>query len=136
MTVVERFEDVVSVDDLKTIREFVRETTSKLGATAELVDDIVLATDEAISNIIVHGYQEKSGPLIIEIEKIKGNIQISLQDQAPPFDPTQYLSQSVSNQDHIPVGGFGLRVMKQMMNELHYTALPNIGNRLVLTKRI
>ena len=45
--------------NLSVIRRFVQETASAFGADRDMIADVILATDEAATNVIVHGYQNQ-----------------------------------------------------------------------------
>ena len=56
-----------NVNNLAKIRNFVRKSISGLGMTKETILDIVLAVDEAATNIITHGYKDETGMINIEV---------------------------------------------------------------------
>ena len=50
--------------NLSLIRRFVQETAAALGADRAVIADMILATDEAVTNVIVHGYQDRPGMIV------------------------------------------------------------------------
>lgn len=71
---------------LSSLRARLREIAADCGCSGENVDCLVLAVNEACSNIIRHGYGEKKrGEIIIEIfhNKNEHEIRIRIQDFAP-----------------------------------------------------
>jgi serine/threonine-protein kinase RsbW len=100
-----------------------------------IIPDILLATTEAATNIIVHGYQEKEGTIDIEVTKDRDSLVIRLRDQAPLFDPTNVPSPDVSLPlENRPLGGMGILLTKDAMDEVTYQVTPNGENELTLVK--
>jgi serine/threonine-protein kinase RsbW len=123
--------------NLSTIRNFVAEKAQTAGANPEEIDSLIQAVDEAATNIIVHGYMDGAGFIEIDVLSASNSVTVILQDKAPFFDPTQ-----VPNPDiHLPlekrpVGGLGIYLVRQNVDEITHLVPPEGGNRLVLLKRI
>ena len=78
-----------NLDELVQVRQFVEETAKSLINDPQAVSDIVLAVDEAVANIIRHGYQHQTGTIEITIRYQANRLEIKLRDKAPAYDPTQ-----------------------------------------------
>jgi serine/threonine-protein kinase RsbW len=125
-----------SRENLAEVRAFVQAQANAAGLSAEAVDDLVLAADEAATNIIIHGYGDRPGPLEVEFEVLEDRIRLTLRDQAPHFDPRQAPPPDLSLPFHErKAGGMGVFLIRKCMNTLDYRAL-EIGNELTLTKLI
>jgi serine/threonine-protein kinase RsbW len=59
---------IAGLDDLAAIRRFVGGTAARGGGNPEAVADMLLAVNEAATNIIEHGYQGSAGYLEVEAE--------------------------------------------------------------------
>jgi anti-sigma regulatory factor (Ser/Thr protein kinase) len=57
---------VADLGQLSKIREFVSESATDLGVDAAAFDDLRLAVDEAVTNILTHGYAG-SGDIELEL---------------------------------------------------------------------
>ncbi len=68
------------IHNLNTIRNFVETYASALSMSPEAVYGIVLAVDEAVTNIILHGYGAIQGPVEIELTHDSQTLTISLRD--------------------------------------------------------
>ena len=77
------------VKNLAEIRRFVRASAESLRVDADVINEVVLAVDEAAANIILRGYQGQPGFIEIAVERQGDSLVIHLIDQAPIFDPTQ-----------------------------------------------
>ncbi|MEZ4515985.1 MAG: ATP-binding protein [Chloroflexota bacterium] len=49
---------------------------------------MVLAVNEAVTNILVHGYRGRPGNVEIGIERAGNDLIVILRDQAHAYDPT------------------------------------------------
>jgi serine/threonine-protein kinase RsbW len=124
------------LNNLREIRRFIQETATALGADAAMIPDVVLAVDEAASNIIFHGYQVREGVIQIEVERKGDALVVRLRDEATPFDPTSVPRPDLSLPlEQRPLGGMGIHLMRQVMDEVIHRITPQGGNELTLVKR-
>ena len=70
------------------VRAAVRAVAEACDAPIECEDDLVQAVDEAVTNVIVHGYGGAPGGVDITVERDDEDIVITIEDTAPTFDPT------------------------------------------------
>jgi serine/threonine-protein kinase RsbW len=98
---------------------------------------IHLCLEEALSNVIRHGYKGQPGrPITVAFASEPDQLAFSVEDQAPAFDP---LAPSAVAElpapgpgNEIPLGGQGIRLMRKFAQTLHYQRLA-YGNRLTMT---
>jgi anti-sigma regulatory factor (Ser/Thr protein kinase) len=96
--------------------------------------DLRLATQEACTNIIEHSVRENpSARIHFVMEDLKGGLSVQVQDQGPPFDPTNPLANPPSPQD-LSEGGYGLFLINTLVDEIHYETY-NDWNTLTLIKK-
>ena len=124
------------LNNLAEIRRFVQETASALGVDPAVIPGVLLAVDEAVSNIIIHGYQGQRGTVEIEVNHEGDALVIRLRDEAPPFDPTSVPPPdlTLSLEERAP-GGLGIHLIRQVMDEMAHRVMPQGGNELTLVKR-
>ncbi|UCC75576.1 MAG: ATP-binding protein [Anaerolineales bacterium] len=122
--------------NLAEIREFVERAATELGVDEGIVDDMVLAVDEAATNIILHGYELGGGMIEMEIRRDGDALQISLRDEGTPFDPTCFPEPDLhlSLEMRAP-GGMGIHLIRQVVDEVNYCTTPQGRNELTLVKR-
>ena len=125
-----------NLDSLQEVRQFINRAGETLGVNGDTLGDLRLAVDEAVTNVILHGYKSRGGPLDIRMESDGDDVVISIRDQAEPFDPSKahdpQLDTSLSER---PFGGMGLYLIRKMSDEAEFRALPGRGNELRLVKR-
>ena len=136
MRIITSLAKVVEKKDLADIRHFVQATGHQLGLESSVIVALQQAVDEAVSNILIHGYQGQAGPIELDIGHKEADLWIRLRDEAPLFDPTQVPPPDSTIPLLLrPPGGLGLPIIRQAMDELRYRPLPEGGNELTLVKR-
>jgi len=124
------------VAQLAVIRAFVEQQARALRVDAFDMYDLILAVNEAATNIVVHGYRGRPGLIEIELRQQGDAIEIRLRDQAPLFDPTRVPAPDLTQPLHKrSLGGMGVHVMRELMDAMHYRVTPEGGNELTLVKR-
>jgi anti-sigma regulatory factor (Ser/Thr protein kinase) len=123
------------LDDLAEIRRFVEQIALKGGGEAKPVGQMLIAMNEAVTNVILHGYGERSGPMEIKVRFDQKDLVIVIRDRAPAFDPTQVTEPDVE----LPLaerqpGGMGIHMMRAFVDELRYRRIGN-QNELTLVKK-
>ena len=123
-------------DFLDLIRDFISKLSVYAGFGEENVYKISLAVDEACTNVIRHAYDEVDTRLIdIEIEISDGQFTVIVSDTGKGFNPDEIKEPDL--QDYIlrhKVGGFGLYLMKTLMDEVEFSIKPGVRNAVRMTK--
>ena len=96
---------------------------------------MTLAVEEAASNVIEHGYKGRGGTLQVLFAVENDDVTIELRDQAKPFKPGKIgRPDETLPLEERPLGGLGLHLMHELMDEVRYETLPD-GNLLTMIKR-
>ncbi len=107
--------------ELAAIRQLVRECCAhEWGADSdpEAIDQILLAVQEAATNIIRHAYRGTADRLLrVEIETDAKSIRIQLWHSGKDYDPAAVCEPSF---DGSRMGGFGQHLIRQCMNEVRF----------------
>ena len=125
-----------SFDNLARICEFVTTVSKEAGFSEADAYDIELATNEACTNIIEHGYMENSdGRIECSIEVDEKSVTVVLRDWGTPFDASDVPDKDfdVPLQDLGPRGS-GLRIMRGSMDDVEFEQLPGDENRTTMRK--
>ena len=123
-------------DRLEQIAKFIEQAGAEAGLDETAICRCQLAVDEACTNIIEHGYEgEGRGDLDIVCEPGDGELTITIEDQAKPFDPDAVPEPHLNTTlEDIQIGGLGMYFMHQVMDAVEFQSEPG-KNRLVLVKR-
>lgn len=120
---------------LEEIRQFVGSSAKSLRAEGRMISDLQLAVDEAVTNIIIHGYKKRHGTIEISVDRNEDALIVRLRDRAPEFNPSSYIAYDLrAPPEREAPGGFGIRLIKQVMDEVSYRVPGSGGNELTLIK--
>jgi len=112
------------------VREAVRDFLNGEGFTEAEEARIIMAVDEACTNILRHAGAIK--PARVDMKKIRHRVRFVLRDYGKPFQPP-----AASQCDLKPgqAGGFGLFVIRTVFDRVDYSPQAR-GTRLTLEKRL
>lgn len=123
-------------EHLLEIREFVSAAAHQFGFSDEEASKIVLAVDEACTNIIKHAYQnDPNKDIHVSIRTSKGVFEVLIEDQGKSFNPLAIKPPDL--QQHLQQyrrGGLGVYLMKTLMDEVEYNLIPGKKNVVRMTK--
>ncbi|HSX37417.1 MAG TPA: ATP-binding protein [Chlamydiales bacterium] len=130
------FQDA-DIQELHSILCWLRDELAKKGLKQKIVHQIELAVEEALSNIIEHGFENKKEKIEVGIKWSPNRLEIIIRDWAPPFDPLGNPSVIDLNAslEKRQIGGLGIHIMKQSVDEFIYQRKEN-ANVLTLIKRV
>jgi serine/threonine-protein kinase RsbW len=126
-----------SLDDMLQVWPWVEALAAEHAIPGDTLFAIHLCLEEALSNVIRHGYSGQPGHFIaIDFTRDRTNgLVFTVEDQAPAFDPLGHLPVDQTNLstpvDRLRPGGHGIRLMRKFAASLGYKRLPN-GNRLTI----
>lgn len=132
-----RIEVKTHLDRLGEIRDFVEAHIDVAGMSADRVGELVLAVDEAVSNIIMHGATSAEGAIEVQVMERPEAITVQIRDNGPLFDPTRVDDPhlEISPLVREKVGGFGLYLLNTLVDQVAYRVTEEGWNELVLLKK-
>ena len=131
---------VVSNDTkhLIVVRDFIARLIHQSRLAKDDENKVILAVDEAVSNIIEHGYDEGAeGTIELEVEADEGQFKIVVRDTGRLFNPESIPDPDMK--EHVRKGqkkGLGIFLMRQIMDEVRYKFKDGVKNELTLVKFI
>lgn len=124
---------------MKAIREMIDQAAMDFGFEEDSREQIVMAVDEACTNIVKHGYQAQktAGKIYLKVSVCRTHLIVEVMDEASRFssadekgmNPSEFLT---SGESH----GFGLYIMHSFMDGVEHEYEEGKGNRLRLIKRL
>jgi len=118
---------------------FVDRACARAALDAEVAFDVRLATEEAVTNVIEHGYAgaAKPGPITVRFHRDRRQVVVTIDDLAPPFDPaTIRPADPNAPLEQRGIGGLGWHFVNRVMDEVRHEHRHPHGNRLTLVKRL
>jgi anti-sigma regulatory factor (Ser/Thr protein kinase) len=117
------------LERLADVRHFVREAAASADAPIDCLDDLVQAVDEAATNAVVHGYRGDRGELDVAVGFDGERFVVTIEDGAPPFDPTSWPEPDLSvPPERRKPGGMGVHLIRAATDELTWQPRPGGGN--------
>src|SRR5262245_5280965 len=102
-------------------RRAVGEAAGFAGATSAVVEDAVLATSEAVTNVVRHAYAGGTGTLTLVTRAEKQSFDVLVVDEGAGFDQA-----ATSDPRRVP-GHFGLRLVALLTREHSITSSASAG---------
>lgn len=114
----------------------------------EFIAQMALAVDEALANVIRHGYEgREDGEILLRFETLPaagdargdgqvtgegGGVKIVIEDEGRQVDPSAIRGRELSE---VRPGGLGVHIMRQVMDEITYEQRAEQGMRLVMIRQ-
>ena len=127
------------LENLGSMLEFIRNGIEKLGFSGKEINQLQIAAEEALVNIITYAYPDGDGS--IEITYSIGNsaeegkrLEIQIIDWGLAFDPLSLPEPDIETPiEEREIGGLGVYMMRNIMDEVRY-AREGDRNTLTLVK--
>lgn len=125
------------VAEISKLAIFIEELGEEFGLLPELVFNLNLVLEEAVSNVILYAYPKEEHQTISLIARKKDNQLIFvLTDSGKEFDPTQAPDADITlSAEDRPIGGLGIFLIRQIMNTVEYQRIEG-KNVLTLGKEL
>ncbi len=89
----------------------------------DIIQNVSIAADEALTNIIMHTYKDKAdGVILVKLSIDEEKLEIKFEDFGE-----KYIPENIKNEkpkefilDKLEVGGYGLFLMNEFMDELRF----------------
>lgn len=128
-----------TTEHLHTIRDFVREETKRNSVPEHDENEIILAVDEACSNLIRHAYgNDANKSITISLVISPESVRVEIEDSSHPFDPREATLPNMQEYfDQHRHGGLGILIMRRLMDDIEYVPCnaQHACNVLILTKK-
>ena len=110
---------------------------SQLDPTIEELADIKTAVSEAVTNCIIHGYENKQGIVKI-VSKIKENeIIIEISDSGKGIENIEMAKEPLyTTKPNLERSGMGFTIMESFMDSLNIESIVGLGTKVTMVKII
>ena len=110
---------------------------SQLDPTLEELADIKTAVSEAVTNAIIHGYENKSGIIRMNCRLYEDSIEIAVIDEGKGIENIEQARQPLyTSKPEMERSGMGFTVMESFMDNVEITSEPGKGTTVVMSKKI
>jgi len=110
---------------------------AQLDPTVDEINDVKTAVSEAVTNSIIHGYENREDGIIrIEAEIEKNEVTIVIIDKGIGIDDIdQAMEPLYTSRPDLERSGMGFTVMETFMDELKVESEKGIGTKVVIKKK-
>ena len=110
---------------------------SQLDPTIEELADIKTAVSEAVTNSIIHGYEDKEGKVKIECKLLENTIYIEVSDMGKGIENVEMARKPLyTSKPNLERSGMGFTIMESFMDEMHVESIMGLGTKVTMKKKI
>ena len=110
---------------------------AQLDPTIEEISDIKTAVSEAVTNCIIHGYEEKEGIVKIECKLFENSIEIEISDNGKGIENVEKARQALyTSKPELERSGMGFTIMESFMDEVKIESVVGLGTKVTMKKMI
>jgi len=126
------------LENIPVAMAFIVEAARQAGFDDKAVGQIEISVDEACANVVYHAYEGMApGDMEVSFRQSDLDLIITVRDWGRAFDLDRVPAPDVTAPlEERELGGLGLFFMRQMMDCLEYRSDPELGNELVMVKRL
>ena len=110
---------------------------SGLDPTIEEISDIKTAVSEAVTNSIVHGYEDKVGIITLKCKIIERDVYIEISDNGKGIENVEIAKQPLyTSKPNLERSGMGFTIMESFMDKLDVESIIGVGTKITMKKTI
>ena len=119
-------------------RVIVASFAAKLDPTLDEISDIKTAVSEAVTNAIIHGYEEDESKFVYLRCEIKDRtIKVVVEDRGKGIEDIEQAMQPMyTSKPELERSGMGFSFMESFMDKLDVISIKDEGTKVVMTKTI
>ena len=110
---------------------------SQLDPTIEELSDIKNAVSEAVTNCIIHGYEDCEGVIKIKARIIRNNVEIEISDTGRGIENVELARKPLyTTKANLERSGMGFTIIEIFMDEVEIDSVYGLGTKIVMRKKI
>ena len=111
---------------------------AKLDPTLDELADIKTAVSEAVTNSIIHGYDEDDSKFVyLRCEINESTIKVVVEDRGHGIEDISMAMQPLyTSKPELERSGMGFTVMESFMDDITVSSIKDEGTKVVMTKKI
>ena len=110
---------------------------AQLDPTIEELADIKTAVSEAVTNSIIHGYENMEGKIKIVARIFKNNLEIEISDSGKGIENVEMARKPLyTSKPNLERSGMGFTIMESFMDDVHIESVFGLGTKVTIKKTI
>ena len=108
-----------------------------LNPTLEEMADVKTAVSEAVTNAIIHGYEENIGKVYLRCRLDGDLLEVEIEDKGKGIeDIEQAMEPMYTSKPERERSGMGFSFMEAFMDDLEVTSVPGAGTTVLMRKKL
>ena len=118
-------------------RLFVSGFLTPLDPTVSEITEIKTAVSEAVTNAIIHGYEEKRGKVELFCAYVKNKVYIEISDKGSGIENITLAREPLyTSKPEMERSGMGFTIMETFMDHIHIQSEEGNGTRIFMEKTL
>ena len=110
---------------------------AQLDPTIEELSDIKTAVSEAVTNSIIHGYEDHTGIVKLACKIIENEIFLEISDSGKGIENVEIAKQPLyTTKSNLERSGMGFTIMESFMDDVEVESMLGVGTKVKMKKRI
>ncbi len=110
---------------------------AQLDPTIEELADIKTAVSEAVTNSIIHGYEDTEGIVKVKATLLENVIEIEISDNGKGIEDIELARKPLyTTKGNLERSGMGFTIMESFMDEVEIHSVVGIGTKITMKKKI
>ena len=110
---------------------------AQLDPTIEELADIKTAVSEAVTNCIIHGYEDTEGIVKVKATLLGNVIDIEISDNGKGIEDIELARKPLyTTKGNLERSGMGFTIMESFMDEVEIHSVVGIGTKITMKKKI
>ena len=110
---------------------------AQLDPTIEELADIKTAVSEAVTNSIIHGYEDKQGLIKVMCRLIDNKIIIEISDKGKGIEDIEAAKEPLyTTKPNLERSGMGFTIMESFMDSMEIESILGLGTKVTMIKTI
>ncbi len=110
---------------------------AQLDPTIEELADIKTAVSEAVTNCIIHGYEDTEGIVKVKATLLGNVIEIEISDNGKGIEDIELARKPLyTTKGNLERSGMGFTIMESFMDEVEIHSVVGIGTKITMKKKI
>lgn len=110
---------------------------AQLDPTIEELADIKTAISEAVTNCIIHGYEDAEGTVKVKAKLRDNVLEVEISDSGKGIEDIELARKPLyTTKGNLERSGMGFTIMESFMDEVEIQSVVGIGTKIVMKKAI
>ena len=110
---------------------------ANLDPTVDEISDIKTAVSEAVTNAIIHGYEDCDGIVTMQLSCVDREITIEISDNGVGIENVETVREPMfTTKPDLERSGLGFTVMESFMDSVEVNSTPGAGTTVIMTKKL